>query len=139
MKQGRSAFALATAAVAWSVVIAVSAFVLPAYSGESCSVGGASTNLVCTHSTHTLVEVNGLGSMIWFALVGGIALGAWLLLHAKCAFGMPGAAGLAQLLAVPLLVFSAISFGIGLLVAPIPILLLIASVKTPQGAQSVPR
>ena len=138
MNDGRSAFALATAAVAWSVVIAAAAFIVPAYSGETCSGGGGAAT-VCTRSTQTLVEVNGLDIMVWFALVVGIAAGAWLLLHAKCSFGMSGAAGLVQLLAGALLLFTAIGLGIGLLVVPIPVLLIIAAAKTPQGAQSEPR
>ncbi len=137
MQRGRTAFGLATAAVAWSLVIAVAAFVAPAYSGESCSGGPQPT--VCTHDTQTFVEVNGMQSMLWFALVASIAAAAWLLLHAKCSYGLPGAAGLAQLCAGLLLAFSALSFGIGLWVAPIPVLLFAASIRTPQGTQSAPR
>jgi hypothetical protein len=138
MERGRTAFGLATAALAWSVVISVAAFIAPAYSGESCG-GSSSGPTVCTHSTQTFVGVNGVHAVLWLALVAAVTGAGWLLLHAKCAFGMPGAAGLAQLCAGALLVFSLISFGMGLYVVPIPVLLFAASVRTPQGTHSAPR
>jgi hypothetical protein len=138
-RQGQLVFALATAAVLWSLLLVVGAFLFPAYSGGSCQAG-TGIPATCTHQTQTFVEVNGAHAALWFVCVFVFAGTAWLFLHAKCAYGLPGAAGLGQLCAGAIFLFSVVaSASIGFFVAPVAMLLFVASLRTPHRAQSAPR
>lgn len=90
----------ATAAVLWTAALILFAFVAPAYQGESASSTGATT-----HTTATLVGVNGarvvwllcvalaLSVIAWLALRRGTRA-AWLPILAFCVFAVVGAASI---------------------------------------------
>jgi len=118
--RGWAAFGLATAAVAWALLLFPWAFLSPAYRGETC--GG--TPQTCSSSSATLVEVNGSGVLLWIALPAAAALLGWLLLHRACASRQRPMVNAAWVLVIALLVFSFVTgFSVGLFVLPVAVLL----------------
>ena len=116
--RGRVAFGLGAAAVGWALLLIASAFLVPAYGGESCGPGG------CTSTSSTLFAENGwwvvevLGAVTLVAAIGFYAL------HLVCANESETAARIAIGCTILLAVFSILSgFSIGLFVLPIPLLL----------------
>lgn len=91
---------LASAAVAWTAALIPLAFLAPTYQGESASSDG-----VTTHTSATLVGVNGLwvvwllcvplalAAIAWLALRRGTRA-AWLPIGAFCLFAVVGAASI---------------------------------------------
>jgi hypothetical protein len=133
-RDGRLAFGLATAAVAWGALLILAALVAPSYSGGGCTV---TTNgpTRCTHDTQTFVQVNGMHSLLLVGLPLAFAVLAWLVLHAKCSRGLQGATEAASMFALGLFGFSILtSFSIGIYVVPMAILILVAAGRTPSPA-----
>jgi hypothetical protein len=94
----------------------------------------------CTHDTQTFAHGLGTTGVLLVLLPAAIASLAWLLLHAKCAYGLRGAGILAYVCGYALLVASVVGVAsFGLFLVPIPLLLLAAAARTPYGAQSAPR
>jgi hypothetical protein len=127
--RGAWAFSLTVFAVCWSALVLAGAFWLPAYQGESSSSGG-----VVTHTSATLVGVNGLDAALLLALPLGLTVAAGIGLHLRCSRGSPaGGAGawLAVGVLAALTVFGAAS--IGLYVLPATLLLAAAARLTPAG------
>jgi hypothetical protein len=138
-RDGRLAFGLATAAVAWGALLIIAALVAPAYSGESCS---ATTNgsTSCSRYAQTFVEVNGAHALLLVALPLAFALLAWLVLHAKCSRGLRGAGEAATIFGVGLLWFSVLTgFSIGYFALPMALLVFAAAGRTPYGTHRAPR
>jgi hypothetical protein len=126
--RGRLAFALALAAVCWSALVLVAAFWAPAYEGESTSGGGV------THTSATLVAVNGLRGAVLLAVPLVLALAAAIGLHRRCAQGSAAGAAAAWLAVGLLAVLSLLgAASIGPLVAPATLLLAAAARVTPAG------
>jgi len=124
--RGRWAFGLASAGVVWTVALVPGAFFFPAYSGESVTSTGTTT-----HTTDTLVGVNGLWVVVPFALFLLLSIAAWVGLHATCATGSRwgrivgrGAAGLLAAAAV-------FSFSVGVIALPAALLVVVAAALTP--------
>jgi hypothetical protein len=96
----KSAVALSTVAAVWTAALIPLAFVAPAYQGESASSSG-----VTTHTTATLVEINGtwvawlLCVPVALAVIAGLAVrrgtpAAWLPIGVFCLFAVVGAASI---------------------------------------------
>jgi hypothetical protein len=138
-RDGRLAFGLATAAVAWGALLILAALVAPSYSGEGCTAI-PNGRVDCGHHTQTFAEVNGAHALWLLALPLAFAALAWLVLHAKCSRGLRGASEAAMILAFGIVWFSILaSFSIGLYVLPMAVLVFAAARRTPYGAQSAPR
>lgn len=138
-RDGRLAFVLATAAVAWGALLILAAFVAPASSEASCSVTTSGTTN-CSRSTQTFVEGNGTRALLLIALPLAFSVLAWLALHAKCSHGLRGAGEAASILALVILAFSLVTgFSIGFFVLPMAVLIFAAAGRTPYGTQSAPR
>ena len=125
---------LATGAVAWGGLLMLAAFVVPAYSGEdvTSTPGGGST---VTHTTATLVEMNGAGVVWIIAGLIAIAVLAWVGLHRRCAAGSRAGGVVGWACAALVAGFSLISFGLGLWTLPMAGLMLAAAARTPLGAR----
>ena len=124
--RGRWAFGLASAGVLWTAALIPGAFLFPAYSGETVTSTGTTTQ-----STDTLVGVNGLWVVVPFALFLLLSFVAWVGLHATCATGSRwgrivgrGAAGLLAAAAV-------FSFSVGFIALPAALLMVVAAALTP--------
>jgi hypothetical protein len=100
---------LPTLAVLWTAALIPLAFLVPAYQGESASSTGAST-----HTTATLVGINGvwivwllcvplvLAGIAWLALRRG-SRAAWIPIGVFCAFAIVSAASVGMWLLPPAL------------------------------------
>jgi asparagine N-glycosylation enzyme membrane subunit Stt3 len=77
-RQTPLAYWLALGAVAWTVLLAIGAFWLPAYRGSTCETSYGVTH--CSSTGSTLVGENGAWSVVWFAVPMLAALGVWFLL-----------------------------------------------------------
>lgn len=81
-REGRLAFALTVAAAGWSLALVPAAFLAPMYSGaESSTFSGT------THTTATLVGVNGLWVIAPVSVPLVVALLAWAGLRMRCSSG----------------------------------------------------
>jgi hypothetical protein len=131
-RQGRQAFWLTTAALAWSAALMGAAFVLPLYSSSGASSTGAHVS-----GPVTLVAVNGLGVLVPVSIPLLISAFVWVALYRKCADGGTIAGYLAWTL-VGLLALGclAAAASIGLLVVPVTLFLGRAAAITPSGPVS---
>ena len=125
--RGRWAFALTVTAFAWGVALLPAALLLPAYEGASSSSTG-----VTTHTSATLVAVNGPWVLGVVALPALLALIAWFGLHRRCASttnygGALAWTAIAALAALSLLAAASI----GLYLLPAALLLVVAARLTP--------
>jgi hypothetical protein len=125
--RGRVAFGLGASAVAWALLLVVSAFFFPAYSGETCGTGG------CTSTSSTLFAENGwlpvgiLVGIAAFAAVGFYAL------HVVCSRGSERAAAIATSCGVVVMLVAMVgAASIGLLVVPVALLLVASASLTPR-------
>jgi hypothetical protein len=125
-RKGWWAFGLATVGVLWTAALIPGAFFFPAYSGESVSSTGAAT-----HTTDTLVGVNGPWVVAPIAVLVVVSLGAWAGLHLSCARGSRGGRTVGSV-AVGLLATAGL-FTVGFLVLPAALLLAVAAALTPAG------
>src|SRR5215471_19055894 len=120
--KGWWAFGLASGGVFWTAMLIPGAFFFPAYSGESVTSTGSTT-----HTTDTLIGVNGPWVVAPFALFLVLSVAAWLGLHATCATGSRwgrivgrGAAGVLAAAAV-------LSFSVGVIALPAALLVVVAA------------
>ncbi len=124
---------LSTVAVAWAVALIGVAVWVPAYSGSevdtSCSATGCTTT--SASSTETLVEVNGERVLVIVAALVALALICWLGLHVHRTRGMRAGLVAGWIAAVATLALAAVSFGLGVLVAPMAIMMVVAAATTP--------
>lgn len=128
-RQGRQAFWLTSAGVAWSAALVGGAFTLPVYSSSATSSTGANVS-----GSLTLVAVNGLGVLVPVGIPLLISALVWFALHRKCSRGGPFAGYLAWLLVVVLALGCVVAAAsIGLLIVPVALLLGRAAAITPAG------
>ena len=134
--RGWLAFGLGSAALLWSFVLLLAAFVFPAYSGEGCQAPPNGATACGALPSETLFAVNG-----WWVvelLVGVIAVTAlafWAL-HLYCARGAQRALGAAAFFIGLLAIFSFLTgFSIGLYVVPVVLLLIVSAAVTPEPAK----
>lgn len=129
-REGRQAFWLSTAALAWSAALVGAAFVLPVYGTSGASPTGAHSS-----GSLTLVAVNGLGVLVPVGIPVLISALVWAALCRKCLRGTRFAGYLAwtlvAMLALGCLVAAA---SIGLVVVPVVLLLGRAAAITPSGS-----
>jgi hypothetical protein len=131
-RQGRQAFWLTCAAVAWSAALVGGAFTLPVYGSSGSSSTGAHFS-----GSLTLVAVNGLGVLVPVGIPLLISAMVWFALHHKCSRGGASAGYLAwMLVAVLALGCATAAASIGLLIVPVALLLACAAAITPQGPGS---
>ena len=126
--KGWWAFGLASAGVLWTAVLIPGAFFLHAYSGESSTSNGSTT-----HTTDTLVGVNGAWVVIPFVVFLLLSVAAWAGLHASCATGSRRGRKLGQFAAGLLAAAAVLSFSAGFLVLPAALMVVVAAVLTPAG------
>lgn len=124
--KGWWAFGLASVAVLWTAALIPGAFFLPAYSGGSGSSSG-----VTTHTTDTLVGVNGTWVVWPLALLLLLSLVAWLGLHSSCARGSGRGKKLGQIAAGLLVAAAVLTFSLGFLALPAALLMVVAASLTP--------
>lgn len=132
LRRGTWAFLLAVSALGWSAVVLSSAFWGQTYDGETATSGGS-----VTHTSATLVGVNGLHAALLLAIPLLLTLAAGIALHARCARGSRAGTSVARLaicLLVALTLLGAAS--IGIYVVPSILLLVTAARLTP--APTVP-
>lgn len=127
--QGRRAFWLTIAALAWSAALVGGAFVLPLYGSSGASSTGAYWS-----GSLTLVDVNGLGVLVPVGIPVMISALVWFALHRKCSRGGPIAGYLAWTLVVVLALGCVVAAAsIGVLILPVALLLGSAAAITPLG------
>ena len=124
--KGWWAFGLASAGVLWAAALIPSAFLLPAYSGESSTSAGTATD-----TSDTLVGVNGAWVVAPLALLLTISVVAWLGLHASCAKGSRRGRKAGQFAAGLLVAVTVLTFSLGFLALPAALLIVVAAVLTP--------
>ena len=130
--QGRQAFWLTSAAVAWSAALVGGAFMLPVYSSSGISSTGAHFS-----GSLTLVAVNGLGVLVPVGVPLFISALVWFALHRKCSRGAPLAGYIAWMLVGLLALGCVVALAsIGVLVVPVALLLGYAAAITPLGPSS---
>lgn len=129
MSPGRQAFWFAVAAFIWSAALVGAAFWLPAYGSSSTSSTGAHSS-----ASLTLVQVNGLRVLIPVGVPLIVAVSVWVALHRKCSRGGRVAEYVAWTLVWMLAAgcFVAIA-SVGLLIAPVAVLLWRAVAIAPSG------
>jgi hypothetical protein len=130
--RGRLAFALATTATGWCLLLILAAFVYPAYSGRECRVTpGSASDCVSKSATH--FEVNGWWVVSLFAAVALVSSLVLLALNRVCASGSALASGAAWTGILLLLGFSILTgFSIGPLVLPAVVFLAVSAALTPR-------
>jgi hypothetical protein len=126
--RGWWAFGLASSGVLWTAALIPGAFFFPAYSGESSSSSG-----VTTHTTATLVGVNGPWIVAFFVPPVALAVIAWLGLHLSCSVGSRAGRLAGRTAAWLLTGFAILTFSDGVLALPAALLLLAAAALTPAG------
>jgi hypothetical protein len=116
-------------ALCWSAFVLASAFWAPAYQGETATSGGT-----VTHTSATLVGVNGLRAALLLAVPLVLTLAAVIALHLRCARGSR-AGTIAAWLAVGVLGALTLvgAASIGVYVVPTLLLLVVAGRLTPTG------
>jgi hypothetical protein len=127
--RGRWAFALTVIAFAWGLALVPAALLLPVYQGATSSSSG-----VTTHTSATLVAVNGPWVLAIVALPAALALVAWFGLHRRCASASTHGGPLAWMAIAALALLSlpaALSVGPSML--PTVLLLAAAARLTPAG------
>ena len=135
-RNGRRAFALTMAAVAWAGALIPAAFLAPLYHGESTSSNGRAA----LSTTSTLVAQNGLWVILPVSLPLLLALLAWFGLHRRCSRASRLGAPLAWSAVGMLTAFSAVAaLSVGPLMLPAVLLLAAAAASTPVGLQPVAR
>jgi len=127
-RKGWWAFGLASIGVLWTAALIPGAFFLPAYSGESASSTGTTT-----HTTDTLVGVNGAWVVGPLALLLLLSLAAWIGLHLSCAKGSRRGRKLGQIAAGLLFAAAVLTFSLGFLALPAALLMVVAAALTPAG------
>jgi hypothetical protein len=125
-RKGWWALGLASFAVLWTAALIPGAFVVPAYSGESASSTGPAT-----HTTDTLVGVNGTWVIAPLALLLLLSLAAWLGLHASCAKGSRRGRTIGKVAAGLLFAAAILTFSLGFLALPAALLMVVAASLTP--------
>ncbi|MHB8296788.1 MAG: hypothetical protein ACYDH5_19690 [Acidimicrobiales bacterium] len=149
LRADRPTRVLLGAAALWSVGLVVAALTAPAYSSTSASSSspsspsGASGHPTTTptmhvmHTSATLVQVNGLGSRVGFAVLAPVSLP--LLAVVVVAFALwrrrksetPGAGSLAWLVTVLLLGVALLGMlSIGLFIGPVAVILAVACARS---------
>jgi hypothetical protein len=125
--RGTWAFWLTIWAFCWSAFVLGSTFWYPAYQGElGSSEGGVS------HTTATLVGVNGLRAAWLLAVPLVLTVAAGLGLHLRCSRGSSAGSAAAWLAVCVLAAFTLVgAASIGFLVLPVTLLLLAAARLTP--------
>jgi len=127
--RGRSAFALTVIAFAWGLALVPAALLLPVYQGLTSSSSG-----VTTHTSATLVAVNGPWVLSVMALPAGLALLAWFGLHRRCASASKHGGPLAWTAIAALAVLSLLgALSVGPFLLPTVLLLGAAARLTPAG------
>ena len=128
-QRGRWAFGLTLAAFSWGVVLIPAALLLPAYQGSESSSSG-----VTTHTSATLVGVNGSWVLGVVALPALLAVIAWFGLHRRCAYGSEHGGALTWGAIAALVLLSLLAAAsVGPFLLPAALLLLVAARLTPVG------
>jgi hypothetical protein len=124
--RGWWAFGLASSGVLWTAALIPGAFFSPAYSGEVTGSNG-----MTTHTSATLVGVNGVWVAAFFVPPVALAVIAWLGLHLSCSVGSRAGRLIGRTAAWLLAAFAIFTFSVGFLALPAAILLLVAAALTP--------
>jgi hypothetical protein len=124
--KGLWAFGLASAGVLWTAALIPGAFLFPAYSGETVTSTGSTTQ-----TTDTLVGVNGTWVVAPLAALLLLSVAAWLGLHASCAKGSRRGRKLGQIAAGLLTGAAVLTFSLGFLALPAALLVGLAAGLTP--------
>jgi hypothetical protein len=127
MRHGRAGFLLASGGLVCAAALVPTAFFAPLYSGESSDSAGA-----VTHTTGTLVGVNGpwIAGLMSVPLL--LALVTWAGLRLRCSRGSVLASRVAWTAVILLWAFTVVGMlSIGLLVLPSALLLVVAAKTTP--------
>jgi hypothetical protein len=124
--KGWWAFGLASVGVLWTAALIPGAFLFPAYSGETASSTGATT-----HTTDTLVGVNGTWVVAPLTLLLLLSLAAWLGLHASCARGSRWGRTVGKVAAGLLAAAAVLTFSLGFVALPAALLIVVAAALTP--------
>lgn len=124
--QGWWAFGLASVGVLWTAALIPGAFFFPAYGGESGSSSGFTT-----HTTDTLVGVDGTWVVAPLALFLLLSLVAWAGLHASCAWGSRRGRKAGTIAAGLLAAAAVLTFSLGFLALPAAVLISVAAGLTP--------
>lgn len=128
-RNGAWAFGLTLAAFSWGVALVPAALLLPAYQGSESSSSG-----VTTHTSATLVGVNGPWVLGIVALPAMLALVAWLGLRRRCEHGGAHGSALAWSAIAALLALSLLAAAsVGPFLLPAALLLIVAARLTPVG------
>jgi hypothetical protein len=137
--RGWIAFGLGAGAVAWAGALVIGAFVLPAYSGESCQATPGAPP-ICTASSQTEFAVNGWSVVELLGGVAFVAAIAFFALHRVCAGQSDAAAKVATCCIVVLAAFSWVTgLSIGPLVLPVVILLTASAWLVPRAQALRPK
>jgi len=116
-------------AFAWGLALLPAALLLPAYEGAT-----SSSTEVTTHTSASLVAMNGPWVLAIVALPALLALVAWFGLHSRCASGSKYGGALAWTVIAALAVLSLLAaVSIGLYLLPAALLLAAAARVTPTG------
>jgi len=128
-------FVLSTGAVIWGMALAAVVYLAPVYSVESetgsCAPGGHCTSQTA-RTTATLVEMNGGGVLVITGILIAVAVLGWLGLHRSCAIGSRLGLIVGWAAALATTAFSLISFGTGILILPMAIMMVVAAATTPR-------
>ncbi|HET8751004.1 MAG TPA: hypothetical protein VFM43_00585 [Gaiellaceae bacterium] len=124
--KGWWAVGLASVGVLWTAALIPGAFFFPAYRGETLTPGGART-----HTTATLVGVNGLWVVTPFVLFLCLSVVAWVGLHASCATGSRRWRTVGNVAAGLLAAAAILTFSAGFLAIPAALLVVVAAALTP--------
>jgi hypothetical protein len=124
--KGWWAFGLASAAVLWTAALIPGAFLFSAYNGETATSTGSTT-----HTTDTLVGVNGTWVVAPLGLLLVLSVVAWAGLHASCARGSRRGRTLGNVAAGLLAAAAVLSFSLGFLALPAALLMVVAAALTP--------
>lgn len=131
MTRQRLPFVLSTGAVLWSLALVGVAYWLPAYSGNdvetSCSQAGTRCSTTSSSTSATLVEMNGDRVVAIIGILIALTVICWLGLHVRCATGSRVGLASGWITALAMLAFALISFGLGLFVAPMAIMMIVAA------------
>ena len=128
-RRGRWAFGLTLAAFSWGAALVPAALLLPAYQGSESSSSG-----ITTHTSATLVGVNGPWVLGIVALPAVLALIAWFGLHRRCEYGSEHGGALAWIAIAALVLLSLLAAAsVGPVLLPAALLLLVAARLTPAG------
>lgn len=131
-RQSRLAANLTTAGVVYACALIPAAFFAPVYQGEISSSDGS-----VTHTTATLVGVNGSWVVALACVPLVLALVAWVGLSLRCRRGSRFGGVLGWTVSTLLLVFALVGLAsIGLFVLPVALLLLAGAALTPAPASS---